>query len=61
MTMLVRPLAALTLLTITLSVSATSWHDDSHYVALGPRTGYLSSAPWLIVESSAGHQQGSHS
>ena len=40
MTMLVRPIAALALLTITLSVSATSWHDDSHYVALGPRTGY---------------------
>jgi hypothetical protein len=40
MTMLVRPIAALALLTVTLSVSATSWQDDSHYVALGPRTGY---------------------
>lgn len=40
MNMLVRLMAALVLLTITFSVSATSWHDDSHYVALGPRTGY---------------------
>ena len=38
--MLLRAIAALVLLTITLSVSATSWHDDSHYVPLGPRTGY---------------------
>jgi len=38
--MLLRPIAALVLLTITLSVSATPWHDDSHYVPLGPRTGY---------------------
>lgn len=40
MNMLVRLMAALVLVTITFSVSATSWHDDSHYVALGPRTGY---------------------
>jgi len=40
MNMLVRLIAALVLLTITFSVSATSWQDDSHYVALGPRTGY---------------------
>jgi hypothetical protein len=40
MNMLLRAIAALVLLTITLSVSATSWHDDSHYVPLGPRTGY---------------------
>jgi hypothetical protein len=40
MNMLLRSIAALVLLTITLSVSATSWHDDSHYVPLGPRTGY---------------------
>ncbi|HEY9419705.1 MAG TPA: hypothetical protein VIP49_05915 [Candidatus Udaeobacter sp.] len=40
MNMLLRTIAALVLLTITLSVSATSWHDDSHYVPLGPRTGY---------------------
>jgi hypothetical protein len=40
MDMLVRLIAVLVSLTITLSVSATSWHDNSHYVALGPRTGY---------------------
>jgi hypothetical protein len=40
MNMLVRPVTALILLTITLSVSAASWHDNSHYVELGPRTGY---------------------
>ena len=40
MNMLIRLIATLVMLTITLSVSATSWHDDSHYVALGPRTGY---------------------
>ena len=31
---------ALVLLTIATLVSAASWHDDSHYVPLGPRTGY---------------------
>jgi len=57
MAVLVRPLAALTLLTITLSVSATSWHDDSHYVALGPRTGYYLVRPG----SSLSHQLGINS
>jgi hypothetical protein len=37
---LLRPIAALLSLAIALSVSATSWQDNSHYVALGPRTGY---------------------
>jgi len=36
----VRSIAALVLVTITLSVSAASWDDDSHYVSLGPRNGY---------------------
>jgi hypothetical protein len=36
----IRPVAALVFLTITLSVSAASWDDDSHYVSLGPRNGY---------------------
>ena len=36
----VRPITALVFLTITLSASAFSWDDDSHYVSLGPRTGY---------------------
>src|SRR5262245_14921398 len=31
---------AFALLTIAASVSATSFRDDSHYVARGPRTGY---------------------
>jgi hypothetical protein len=39
MNMFVRLIAVLVSLTITLSVSAASWQDNSHYVALGPRTG----------------------
>jgi len=31
---------ALVLLTIATLASAASWDDDSHYVPLGPRTGY---------------------
>ncbi|HEY4270690.1 MAG TPA: hypothetical protein VGM65_01680 [Candidatus Udaeobacter sp.] len=31
---------ALVLLTIATMASAASWDDDSHYVSLGPRTGY---------------------
>src|SRR6266404_4659246 len=54
MTMLGRPIVALVSLTLTLSVSATSWHDDSHYVALGPRTGYYIVRPG----SSLSHQLG---
>jgi hypothetical protein len=38
--MMVRPSIALVFLTITLSASAFSWDDDSHYVSLGPRNGY---------------------
>ena len=37
---MVRPITALVFLTITLSASAFSWDDDSHYVSLGPRNGY---------------------
>ena len=36
----VRWLMALVLLTIATLASAASWDDDSHYVPLGPRTGY---------------------
>ena len=54
MNMLVRLMAAFVLLTITFSVSATSWHDDSHYVALGPRTGYYIVRPG----SPSSHQLG---
>jgi hypothetical protein len=38
--MMIRSIAALVFVTITLSVSAASWDDDSHYVSLGPRNGY---------------------
>ena len=54
MNMLLRTIAALVLLTITLSVSATSWHDDSHYFPLGPRTGYYIVRP----DSALSHQLG---
>jgi hypothetical protein len=37
---MVRAVVALVFLTITLSVSAFSWDDDSHYVSLAPRNGY---------------------
>jgi hypothetical protein len=40
MIMVVRSIAALVFVTITLSVSAASWDDDSHYVSLGQRNGY---------------------
>jgi hypothetical protein len=40
MNMLVRSMAVFVSLAITFSLSATSWQDDSHYVARGPRTGY---------------------
>ena len=54
MNMLLRTIAALVLLTITLSVSATSWHDDSHYVALGPRTGYYIVRPGSSLSDQLG-------
>jgi len=54
MIMSLRWIAVLICLTVTLSVSATSWHDDSHYVALGPRTGYYIVRPG----SSLSHQLG---
>jgi hypothetical protein len=54
MNVLIRPVAALVSLTITFSVSATSWHDNSHYVALGPRTGYYIVRPG----SALSHQLG---
>ena len=37
---MIRPITALVLVTLTLSISAASWDDDSHYVSLGPRNGY---------------------
>ena len=37
---LARSFIALALLTIATFASAASWDDDSHYVSLGPRSGY---------------------
>jgi hypothetical protein len=42
---MVRSAAALVFLTITLSVWAFSWDDDSHYVSLGPHNGYYIVTP----------------
>src|SRR4026207_1342850 len=39
-TALARSFMALALLTIATFAFAASWDDDSHYVPLGPRTGY---------------------
>ena len=39
-TALARWFTALVLLTIATFASAASWDDDSHYVSLGPRSGY---------------------
>jgi len=50
----IRLIAALVLLTTTFSVSAVSWHDDSHYVALGPRTGYYVVRPGSSLSNQLG-------
>jgi hypothetical protein len=54
--MMIRSIAALVFLTVTLSVSAVSWHDDSHYVALGPRTGYYIVRPGSALSRQLGLQ-----
>ncbi len=54
MSMLLRLIAAFVSLTITFSVSATSWHDNSHYVALGPRTGYYLVRPGSSLSAQLG-------
>jgi hypothetical protein len=68
----VRAVAALIFLTIALSVSASSWDDDSHYVSLGPRNGYyivqpdshlirqlgLYEAPWIDTADPLRHGYG---
>jgi hypothetical protein len=51
---LIRSIAALALLTITLAVSAASWNDDSHYVPLGPRTGYYIVRPGSALSRQLG-------
>ena len=54
MTMLIRLIAASVSVTITFSVSATSWHDNSHYVALRPRTGYYLIRPGSSLSAQLG-------
>jgi len=53
-TVSVRWLVAFALLTMGTFASAVSWHDDSHYVPLGPRTGYYIVRPG----SALSHQLG---
>ena len=50
----IRLIAAFALLTVTFSVSATSWQDNSHYVALGPRTGYYLVRPGSLLSAQLG-------
>jgi hypothetical protein len=54
MNMFVRSIVGLLSLTIALSVSATSWQDNSHYVALGPRTGYYIVRPGSSLSDQLG-------
>ena len=54
MNTLIRLIAVLVSLTITFSVSAVSWHDNSHYVALGPRTGYHVVRPGSALSNQLG-------
>ena len=51
-----RFLCAFALLTIAASASATSFRDDSHYVARGPRTGYYIVRPDSVLIQQLGLQ-----
>jgi hypothetical protein len=51
-----RFLCGVALLTIAASASATSFRDDSHYVALGPRTGYYIVRPTSLMIQKLGLQ-----
>ena len=51
-----RLLGALAFLTIAVSASATSFRDDSRYVALGPRTGYYIVRPGSALLQQLGIQ-----
>jgi hypothetical protein len=51
-----RFLCALALLTIAASASATSFRDDSRYVARGPRTGYYIVRPGSVLMQQLGLQ-----
>jgi hypothetical protein len=54
--MQMRFLYALALLTIAASAPGTSFRDDSHYVALGPRTGYYIVRPGSVLLQQLGFQ-----
>jgi hypothetical protein len=54
--MRMRFLCALGLLTLAASVSATSFRDDSRYVARGPRTGYYIVRPGSVLLQQLGLQ-----
>ena len=54
--MRMRFLSALAFLTIAVSASATSFRDDSHYVALGRRTGYYIVRPGSVLLQQLGLQ-----
>src|SRR5882724_2694561 len=45
---------ALVLLTIATLASAASWDDDSHYVSLGPRSGYYIVRPGSLLSHQLG-------
>jgi hypothetical protein len=49
-----RCFAALACLTITASAPANSFHDDSRYIALGPRTGYYIVRPGSVLTHQLG-------
>ena len=51
-----RFLCAFALLTIAASASATSFRDDSRYVARGPRTGYYIVRPGSVLIQQLGLQ-----
>jgi hypothetical protein len=51
-----RFLSALAFLSIAASAAASSFHDDSHYVALGPRTGYYIVRPTSLMIQQLGIQ-----
>ena len=54
--MQMRFLCALALLEIAASAPGTSFRDDSHYVALGPRTGYYIVRPGSVLLQQLGFQ-----
>ena len=54
--MQMRFLCALALLAIAASAAGTSFRDDSHYVALGPRTGYYIVRPGSVLLQQLGFQ-----